>query len=327
MSDLLISVIVPVYKVEEYLTECVESIVNQTYKNTEIILVDDGSPDNCPLMCDEFAKKDSRIKAIHKVNGGLSSARNAGINSASGDYIIFIDSDDYWLLTDGLEKLVRRIEATEADILSFGYVKLSENGEIKPYFNKTVGYEFIKDNKQKQLEQLTKQNLFIASACNKIIKTEILKDTVFKAGVVSEDIEWCARLMGKARSFDFLHINFYCYRMRSGSISHSISDKSCIDLKDAVLGCIRAGENADSETKESLYRYTAVQLASFIAVQAYAKNFQRECIKQLSNYKYILRYFEGNKKVKYMYIGTKIFGLKLWCFFIRKTKFLWDRLR
>ena len=91
----LISIIVPVYKVEKYLDKCVESIVEQTYKNLEIILVDDGSPDNCPAMCDEWAQKDSRIKVIHKENGGLSSARNAGLDACTGEYIYFLDSDDY----------------------------------------------------------------------------------------------------------------------------------------------------------------------------------------------------------------------------------------
>ena len=91
----LVSVVVPVYNVEKYLNRCVESIVNQTYKNLEIILVDDGSLDNCPVMCDEWAKKDNRIKVIHKKNGGVSSARNAGIDKSNGKYISFIDPDDY----------------------------------------------------------------------------------------------------------------------------------------------------------------------------------------------------------------------------------------
>ena len=94
MLDRLMSVIISVYKVEDYLDKCVNSIVNQTYKNLEIILVDDGSPDNCPAMCDEWAKKDKRIKVIHKQNGGLSSARNAGLDICTGDYIMFVDSDD-----------------------------------------------------------------------------------------------------------------------------------------------------------------------------------------------------------------------------------------
>lgn len=101
----LISIIVPVYKVEKYLDKCVESIVEQTYKNLEIILVDDGSPDNCSAMCDEWAQKDSRIKVIHKENGGLSSARNAGLDACTGDYIGFVDSDD-WIEPDMYEYLL-----------------------------------------------------------------------------------------------------------------------------------------------------------------------------------------------------------------------------
>ena len=94
MSKPLISVIVPIYKVEKYLNKCVDSIINQTYKNLEIILVDDGSPDSCPDICDKYEKKDNRVKVIHKKNGGLSDARNAGLDIANGEYISFIDSDD-----------------------------------------------------------------------------------------------------------------------------------------------------------------------------------------------------------------------------------------
>ena len=105
-SNPKISVIVPVYKVEKYLDKCVESIVNQTYKNLEIILVDDGSPDNCPAMCDEWAEKDERIRVIHKENGGLADARNAGMDIATGDYIGFVDSDD-WIEPNMYEVLLK----------------------------------------------------------------------------------------------------------------------------------------------------------------------------------------------------------------------------
>lgn len=111
----LISVIIPVYKVEDYLTACVESVLAQTYQNFEIILVDDGSPDNCPQMCDEFAARDSRIRVIHKPNGGLSSARNAGIDGAKGEYLAFLDSDDLWTPLF-LERLYQAIGETGADL-------------------------------------------------------------------------------------------------------------------------------------------------------------------------------------------------------------------
>ena len=119
MSKSLISVIVPVYKVENFLDRCVESIVGQTYENLEIILVDDGSPDNCPAICDNWAKKDGRIKVIHKENGGLSSARNAGLDVVTGEYFGFIDSDD-WIEKDFFEFLITNALKENADISRCG---------------------------------------------------------------------------------------------------------------------------------------------------------------------------------------------------------------
>ena len=121
MDNLLISVIVPVYNTEKYLGRCVDSIINQTYTNLEIILVDDGSPDNSPAICDEYAKKDQRIKVIHKENGGLSSARNAGLDIAKGDFISFIDSDD-WVEKDLFEVLVSLYGKTQAEIIASSFV-------------------------------------------------------------------------------------------------------------------------------------------------------------------------------------------------------------
>ena len=115
MDTAKISVIVPVYKVEPYLDKCVSSIVNQTYTNLEIILVDDGSPDSCPTMCDAWAEKDSRIRVIHKPNGGLSDARNAGIVVATGELMAFVDSDD-WIASDMYEHLYQRLTEDDSDI-------------------------------------------------------------------------------------------------------------------------------------------------------------------------------------------------------------------
>ena len=127
----LISVIIPVYKVELYLKQCVESILIQTYSNIEIILVDDGSPDSCPQICDEYARKDYRIKVIHKSNGGLSDARNVGLNGAVGQYVVFVDSDDYWLNENCLKSLVDEINRTpNIDFICFNSYSFV-NGTIK----------------------------------------------------------------------------------------------------------------------------------------------------------------------------------------------------
>ncbi len=131
MSDILVTVVLPVYNVEEYLDRAMESIVNQTYKNLEIIMVDDASPDNCPEMCDEWAKRDNRIRVIHKENEGLGMARNSGIEAANGDYICFFDSDDF-VETDLIEKCVEVLKDTSAQIVVFGYDRIDQNG-------KTVG--------------------------------------------------------------------------------------------------------------------------------------------------------------------------------------------
>ena len=109
-----ISVVVPVYNVEKYLRKCIDSIINQTYKNLEIILVDDGSPDKCGEICDEYAKKDNRVKVIHKKNAGVSSARNDGIDNATGEYIIFVDSDD-WLEDNAIEIMVDKLNEYDYD--------------------------------------------------------------------------------------------------------------------------------------------------------------------------------------------------------------------
>ena len=118
--DEKVSIIVPVYNVEKYLDKCIESIVNQTYRNIEIILVDDGSPDKCPEICNEWAKKDDRIKVIHKENGGLSSARNAALEIAQGDYITFVDSDD-WIENDMIQSMLTCAAKNDADIVCCGF--------------------------------------------------------------------------------------------------------------------------------------------------------------------------------------------------------------
>ena len=160
----LISVIVPIYNVEKYLDRCVDSIINQTYKNLEIILVDDGSPDNCPQMCDDYAKKDSRIKVVHKENGGLSDARNVGMEVATGEYVSFIDSDDYISL-DFYETLLETIVDNDSDIVECGVVKFYEDNSFDKYSDdlKVTNYDTVDG-----LEGLINENPFKQHVWNKL---------------------------------------------------------------------------------------------------------------------------------------------------------------
>lgn len=323
-----VSVIIPVYKVEPYLRQCVDSVLNQTYRDIEVILVDDGSPDNCPRICDEYAARDSRVIVIHKDNGGLSDARNAGVSHASGDYGIFIDSDDYWDNSDCLAHLVSRVNESKCDVLSFSYYKLEEaSGQITRMLQLEADMPANISGKAEQLDYLTGRSLYIASACNKLVRLSLLRELPFEKGRVSEDVEWCARLMSAARSFDFACDLVYCYRQREGSIAHTTNQKTCVDLCDATLGCAKIAWEGAPALQPYFYRYAAYQLAAFIAVQAFAETVPKACIQKLTDYQWLLAYHGGSKKVKYLYIVCRMIGFRNTCRLVRMTKAIWDKRR
>ena len=182
MNYYLISVIVPIYKVEKYLHKCIDSILAQTYTNLEIILVDDGSPDNCGKICDEYAAKDSRIKVIHQPNGGLSAARNAGLDIATGDYIGFVDSDDY-IAPDMYEKLYNALVKNDADMAICDYQRF---GNELPYDEMSLTTEVITG-----LQAMEKQNTVIncsfVVAWSKLYKSFIFSNVRFPVGKINED--------------------------------------------------------------------------------------------------------------------------------------------
>lgn len=145
MEPILVTVVLPIYNVEKYLDRCIESVVGQTYQNLEILLIDDGSPDNCPQMCDEWAKKDNRIRVIHKANAGLGEARNTGIENATGSYICFFDSDDY-IHRQTIEKCVDRLTQENADVVVFGLSCVDEAGKVTASYPPQVGFRTYRGN-------------------------------------------------------------------------------------------------------------------------------------------------------------------------------------
>lgn len=210
----LISVIVPIYNVEKYLDKCVDSIINQTYKNLEIILVDDGSPDNCPKMCDDYAKKDSRIKVVHKENGGLSDARNAGMKVATGEYVSFIDSDDYISL-DFYETLLQTMIDNDSDIVECSVVKFYENEKFDEYSDdlKVTNYETVD-----ALDGLISENPFKQHVWNKLYKSSVALDIPYAVGKLNEDEFWTYQVFGKAKKVTRINQTMYYYFQRNGSI-------------------------------------------------------------------------------------------------------------
>lgn len=241
---MVFSIIVPVYNVENLLTRCVESIVNQTYKDIEIILVDDGSNDNCPALCDEYALKDKRIKVIHKQNGGLSDARNAGLDIATGDYIIFVDSDDY-IERDTCQKIAQCINQLNPDIVIGGAAV--EGGKCNlnhPIFTGTIsGKEY--------LLQAYKEKIAPMAAWLNIYRRDFLNQNhlQFKYGILHEDEQFTPRAFLLAQNVICLDYCFYHYIIRNNSITtQKDKRKNASDLYDTFTELKKIYEKI--ETKE-----------------------------------------------------------------------------
>lgn len=219
MSNVLLSIIVPVYKVEKYLDNCVCSVLNQTFTNYEIILVDDGSPDMCPQMCDKWALKDSRIRVLHKKNGGLSSARNAGIKVAIGEYLYFLDSDDKLYDIKSLDSLWNLIQYHGGVDMVQGNFYIEENNGVT--FREDSFPVYSENNKWIKSHLATM--VIPESACNRLIKRSIIVDNnlYFKEGWIQEDTLWSYQIHNHIKSIAFCFIPTYFYAYNSSSIMHS----------------------------------------------------------------------------------------------------------
>jgi len=212
-----ISIIVPVYQVEAYLRKCLDSIVNQTYRNLQIILVDDGSPDNCGEICDTYAAGDRRIQVIHQKNGGVSAARNAGLALANGDYIGWVDSDD-WIELDMYEYLLKNAQNYDADIAVCGHYKVYKRQKV------SRGWKSILELDKKQgLKLLLENDTLQNYCCDKLFRAKLWEGIVFPEGRTYEDIAVMHRLFERAEQIICLPEAKYNYFQRPGSI---VTDQS-----------------------------------------------------------------------------------------------------
>ena len=218
-DEFLISIIVPIYNVELYLRRCVYSLITQTYKKIEIILVDDGSPDRCGEICDEYAKADSRVRVIHKTNGGLSSARNAALDIATGDYIMFVDSDD-WIESNCCEELVKKIMEYNADIVAFGLNYVYDSGKIVKSLSGLTGLADKEMCMEYLIHNVNKGGVF-NYACNKIFLSELFSNLRFPIGFLAEDQDITYKLIHKSKRIYVTDIPFYNYYQRNNSIASS----------------------------------------------------------------------------------------------------------
>lgn len=309
----LISIIIPVYKTEQYIDQCISSILSQTYKYIEVLLVDDGSPDRCPLLCDEYEKKDRRVKVIHKKNGGLSSARNVGVCQASGDYILFVDSDDYWEGCDNLQIIVNAIKNRE-DVVVFRYKKYEEiSGRVVETIESIVDCGYT--SQELCIESLVASGIFCASACNKMIRRELLLDNefFFREGVTSEDIEWSCRVLLKSRSIGYADVCPYVYRQREDSITTSMQKASIEQLKENIILGIQQCEECSAVSAERVRTAKAYMAYQYTTILFAAHNVRNEdmypVIHSMKKYRSILEY-SRNRRIVFVRRMMKLVGFK-----------------
>lgn len=250
--DIKVSIIVPIYNVEQYINCCINSIIEQTYRKIEIILVDDGSPDNCPLICDDYVRKDERIRVIHKKNGGLVSARKAGVSIATGEYVMYVDGDD-WIDKDFVEKLVEPLENSKVDVVTTTAIYMNyEDGRQLERCNK------MKEGEYHETDFFTKiypyyiyedrfyDTSLSANAVSYLCKREILlkkQSEIDDYITIGEDIALTFRLFLTIDSLVVVNIFGYHYRQQSNSMIHKKYDNIkqiealYISLKDAINNC------------------------------------------------------------------------------------------
>lgn len=309
-----ISIIVPVYNIYNYVSYCIQSLICQDYPNIEIILVDDGSKDQSSQLCDKFAKSSNKIKVIHKQNGGLSSARNAGITIATGDYILFIDGDDY--LDNGtLTTLAYIAKSTKAEVIQYGYEEVPsyyglENAKKKTRC-KELKYEIITD-RHKFYERLYSLGGLAASSCTKLIQSELVKSLLFKENILHEDEEFTTRLLAKCNNIVYItDYTPYKYVMREGSIIHSnFNPKRIFDISEIYEERMNVLRNLDYI---DLLDITASKYFSLLMLHyeaAYKANNIKVCkyIDKKAQYiasKYRLKLSTINKVLAYIYKFNK----------------------
>lgn len=276
MNRIKFTIIVPVYNVEKYLSECIESILKQTYTNYEVILVDDGSKDKSPEICDKYAHIDNRVKVIHKENGGLSDARNFGIAAAKGDYLVFVDSDD-WIEPEALN-CMNSATSDHPDVIISTIIEYFENDGTQR-INDSSFQSFINSHKMTKLDVIewtcwVSKNTWPAPKY--IVSREFTNrfNLRFLKGRLHEDMDWTSRCLYYGSKFSFMTQPWYFHRLnRENSITSSVNVKHFIDMIEMAQIHLNFPEGIDKETHNEIFRRF---MCSTYAWLRYAKNCSNE---------------------------------------------------
>ncbi len=325
----LISIIVPIYKVEQYLDECVESILNQSYRELEIILVDDGSPDRCGRMCEEYAKKDERIVVIHKENGGLGDARNAGIRQAHGEYLLFVDSDDY-LHPKAIERILYTAEKERTDIAIFDYATVEPGNSRSDRFTTS-----LQINQAFSPEREKRVITCSCSAVNKLYRREFWKAAglEFPVGRYYEDLGTIPKLLAISKRVAYRKEVLYYYRMREGSIMHTSDFKKNYEDRTRMIdGVLKFYKSKGLfETYRDELEYLVFENGYFTpsreiilnrGSKKYLKKFREYAYHRFANIeqnKYVQE-LTGKEKILWMLLKKKMYGAMLLLSYARRAK-------
>ena len=316
MTEKFFSIVIPVYNVEKYLNQCVDSVLAQSFGDFELLLVDDGSKDSSPRICDDYAKKDSRIRVIHKENGGASDARNYGIRAAEGTYLMFLDSDDYWDNTEALRIIHEAIVTDNAapDVVMFQAKLLYPDGSMIP--DSYVYPEGFNDLSPAQaLETMTRNGSLVGSACSKAVKRTFLlgNGLLFKVGTKCEDIDWIIRLANCLPSYRYCDLHFYIYRKgRSESVTGSMDCAHLNQWADMLEGFSGDFAYAAEATARCLRSFVAYEFSILMASAANLEKCEdkKRLIRRIKNFRRILRY-DMHPKVRKINLVCKVVGFDL----------------
>lgn len=323
MEEILLSVIIPVYKSEKYLDDCINSIVKTHYFNFEIILINDGSPDNCPQMCDEWVKKDKRIKVIHQKNSGPSQARNNGIEASRGKYITFVDSDDK-LVENSIDLLIDYLKNKEHtfELCFMSISKFYENGEI--LHNSDIKQCFIKNKTKLEVAKyLSTRKKFPGSPCSKIyLKEFLLKNKILFPNDrrLAEDLGFVLDCIIHADKCDALDFDYYLYRQQENVTRSNVINENLINGVRKFVDESINKLTQNNKPKNALCKY----YLSFIAYEYQILLYFYEKIKlndkgYLKNNKWVLKY-SNNLNGRVIFLLSKILGLRLTSKIIKKIK-------
>jgi glycosyltransferase involved in cell wall biosynthesis len=313
------SIIVPVYKVENYLRACVDSVLVQQYTDYELILVDDGSPDGCPVICDEYAAQDQRVKVIHKENGGLSEARNFGIDIATGKYLLFLDSDDYFA-ENTLEKIAGALTG-EPDVVFLKALLAYPDGKTNAFGEGFEPSFFAGKSKDEALDLLANMAGFHLPACFKLVRRELIvgQKVLFTKGIYGEDVDWSIHLYLTANRFATMDHDHYFYRQeREGQITQAFSEKRFGDVLFIAEKWTQLAVSEFSPYREVIYRFMNHQFYELLLMYGDKGNVNRgEYAARLRKLAWLLK-VTGSKKAGLVAAFYKVFGLKATAMVVRK---------